>query len=452
MFKPGKYNWILIILTCQLAISCGQFKKVKPEEQKIVVDFWHAMGGPHGKLINDFAREFEKLYPEVKINAIYQGGYDQLHQKIIASITAGNVPAMAQMYESWTIRFLRRNHLEPVQNFFDLPGDGLTRSEIEDIVKVFREDNTWDGVMVTMPFNKSAYVLFVNIDLLNKVGYTSPPKTWDEMQDIAIRLSQLSQKEKIYGFATRPNIEAFTTLLFIANGSFIDEAGELTFADEVGRRSLQFLVDLVHKYKVGYIESGYLSTPFSAGKIAMFIGSTAGLPFVEKAIMTKMEPKDSAEAGGPGGKTYVLQKKFEWAVAPIPSPNGAPGRVLFQGTNIGIFARCSEAQKLMAWRFLKFMTNTQNATKWALESGYLPIRYSCLETPEMKAFLEQNPNYKVVVSQLDAGIFEPRELFWELIRSVITDQVEAALNGRRSVDEALEYAVRKCKLIIDSLK
>lgn len=388
------------------------------------------MGGRHGALINEFAREFEALYPDVHINAIYQGNYAQLHQKLIATITTGVFPSMAQMYESWTVRFLRRNYLEPVQSYFTLSDDGLTTSEINDIVKVFREDNSWDGRMVTMPFNKSAYVLFVNMDLLREAGYTDPPRTWDELREIAIKVTRRSQRNPIYGFATRPFIEAFTTLLYISGHQVINEDGELVFADEKGKQCLQFLVDLVHKYKVGYIESGYLSTPFGSGKIAMFIGSTAGMPFVEKAV----------------------GRKFEWRVAPIPSPTGKPGRVLFQGTNIGIFARCPEREKLMAWRFLKYLTSTEIATRWAIESGYLPIRYSCLNTPEMQEFLEKNPNYKVVVSQLDLGIFEPREPYWELLREVITDQVEAALNGRRSVEEALEIAVRKSKLIIDSLK
>jgi len=400
------------------------------DKEKIIVNFWHSMGGKHGALINKFAREFEALYPDVHINAIYQGNYAQLHQKLIASITSGVFPTIAQMYESWTVRFMRRNYLEPVQNYFTLPEDGLTSSEINDIVKVFREDNSWDGRMVTMPFNKSAYVLFVNMDLLRKSGYTAPPRTWDEMREIAIKVTRHSQQNPIYGFATRPFIEAFSTLLYISGHRYIDRNGELVFADEKGKRCLEYLVELVHKYRVGYIESGYLSTPFGSAKIAMFIGSTAGIPFVEKAV----------------------GNKFEWRVAPIPSPTGKPGRVLFQGTNIGIFAGRPEREKLMAWRFLKFLTSTKIATRWAIKSGYLPIRYSCLKTPEMQEFLESNPNYKVVVSQLDLGIFEPREPYWELLREVITDQVEAALNGRRDVNEALELAIRKSRLIIDSLK
>jgi maltose-binding protein MalE len=70
----------------------------------------------------------------------------------------------------------------------------------------------------------------------------------------------------------------------------------------------------------------------------------------------------------------------------------------------------------------------------------------------MKEFMEKNPNYKTVTTQLDRGIFEPAAPFWELIRTVITDEVEAILNGRREVEEALDHAMEKSKLIIDSLE
>ncbi len=422
--------WFTGLILCFLfALSCRNASDPSFDDI-IVIDFWHAMGGEHGPLINQYAREFEKMYPGVRVNPVYQGNYAQLQQKIIASITAGQIPTMAQMYESWTVRFLELDYLEHVADFFSLPDDGFTQDEIQDIVKVFVEDNSYNGKMVTMPFNKSAYVLFVNMDLLKQAGYEEPPVTWEEMRDISLKVTNRDKNNPVYGFAVRPFIETFSTVLYISSHRFIDNEGNPIFDDEKGLRALQFIYDLVQKDRVAYIESTYLSTPFGSGKIAMFIGSTAGIPFVEKAI----------------------GDKFEWRLARIPSPTGEPGRVLFQGTNIGIFSGGTEEQRLYAWRFLKYITSTEIATRWSIDSGYLPIRYSCLNTPEMRKFLEENPYYKVVVDQLDYGIFEPREPYWEVLREVITDEVDATLNGRVSVDEALSRAVQKSKIIIDSLK
>ena len=427
--QRSAFSILSILFVSALLFSCRR----TPEHTSdfITVDFWHSMGSSHGKLIEGYVNEFQKQNPAVRINAVYQGNYAQLFQKLIAGITAGNVPTMSQLYESWTVRLIRRDHLEPVESFFSHPEYGLSRDEVADIVKNFRENNTYNNIMVTMPFNKSAYMLFLNMDILKRAGIDEPPRTWQEMRETARKCTSSSGTAKpIYGFATRPFIEAYSPFLYISNHRFIDDNGNLVFAEEPGKEALQFLVDMLYEDKAGYIESDYLSTPFGAGRIAMFIGSTAGIPFIEKGVMNS----------------------FEWRVAPIPSPSGEQGRVLFQGTNLGIFANNPDDEKLMGWRFLKFLTDTPIATNWAIESGYLPVRYSCIEQPEMKELLEKNPNYRVVLSQIDYGIFEPREPYWELIRNEITDQVEAVLNGRRPVNEALEKALHKCKLIMDSLK
>jgi multiple sugar transport system substrate-binding protein len=398
------------------------------KKEKAAISFWHSMADEQAAAINEIAHEFETLNPGISVQPIYQGSYDQLHQKLIAAITSRTTPALAQMYESWTSQFLSRNLLAPVQEFFQGP-DGLSQEEIEDIVKAFRENNSWDGRMVTMPFNKSAYVLYVNADMLERAGLDHPPQTWDELREAAKKMTvRKDDRTEVYGFAIRPFIESLTTLYYMNGGRYLAADRKTLLLDSPeAHETLQFLVDLVQKDKVAYIESDYLSNAFGSERIAMYIGSTASFPYNDEAV----------------------GDKFHWEAAALPRVPGKEPRVLFQGTNVGIFRQPSEDETRAAWKFVKFLTNTQNATKWAIATGYLPTRYSVLNMPDMKAYLEKNPNYRVAVSQLDNGVFEPREVYWESMRLVITDQVEAALNGRKSVDEAMKEAVEKCRFELD---
>jgi multiple sugar transport system substrate-binding protein len=408
-----------------LAVGCA--KKPQQHSDKIQISFWHAMGPSHAVVINNVVREFEALHPNIKVNAVYQGGYDQLHTKLIAAIAAKKNPTMSQLYESWTTLLIERNMIEPVENYFSGP-DGLSREEFEDIVAVFREDNSWNGKMMTLPFNKSAYALFANEDMLRAAGISHPPRTWTELRDDARLLTHVAPGGgKVYGFATRPLIESFSTMLFLNDGRFVDERTRaILFNSREGAEALQLLVDMVRTDHSAYVEAAYLTDAFGAQRVAMFISSTAGFPYVDKSA----------------------QGKFKWIAAPMPHPEGKTGRVLFQGTNVGIFSQSSSEEKRAAWLFLKMMTNTKNATKWSIVTGYLPIRYSVLKTPEMTNYLEKNPNYRVVVAQLDDGIFEPRAPYWESMRSVITDEVEAALMGRKSVKQALSDATDRCDYIL----
>lgn len=412
---------VLLLMTSVALIAYGK-------NEQAVISFWHSMADKQAVAINEIAKAFEQLHPDITVKPIYQGNYDQLHQKLIAAITSRTMPAVAQMYESWTSQFVSRNLLTPVQEFFD-GTDGLSQQEIDDIVKTFRENNSWNNRMVTMPFNKSAYVLYVNTDMLKRAGIARAPQTWEELREAAKKLTvRTENRVEVYGFAIRPFIESLTTLLYMNGGRYLGpDRKTLLLKSPEAHDALQFLVDLVNKDKVAYVESDYLSNAFGSGKIAMYIGSSASFPYNEEAV---------------GGK-------FQWQAAPLPGVPGKEPRVLFQGTNVGIFAQLPPEQKQAAWRFVKFLTNTENATKWAVATGYLPIRYSVLKTPEMKAYLKQNPNYQIAASQLDYGVFEPREVYWESMRLVITDEVESALNGRESVDKALENAVEKSKFVLE---
>lgn len=61
-----------------------------------------------------------------------------------------------------------------------------------------------------------------------------------------------------------------------------------------------------------------------------------------------------------------------------------------------MFAGHSEEEEAAGWEFLKFMTNTENAIKWANGTGYLPVRSSCMEQEEYQAMVAEDPNLQII--------------------------------------------------------
>jgi trehalose/maltose transport system substrate-binding protein len=49
-------------------------------------------------------------------------------------------------------------------------------------------NNTVNGRLVAMPFTTSAGLLFYRADLMRRYGYSAPPATWDELQEMAMRI------------------------------------------------------------------------------------------------------------------------------------------------------------------------------------------------------------------------------------------------------------------------
>jgi multiple sugar transport system substrate-binding protein len=403
-----------------------------PAADRTVVTFWHAMGGSdNAEVLNDFIREFEAANPDVDIQSVYQGNYDQLSQKLIASTIAGSNPVMAQMYESWTSRFMKRGWMDPVEDHIKGP-NGLTPEEVEDIWKPFRDNNSWDGKLVTLPFNKSAYVLYINKNMLDAAGIKRPPETWDELRDAARRMTvrtDPSGKPDVYGFLLRDRIEAYTAFLFRAGGHCLSSDNRtVTIADPIGYQTLEFLRSMVVDDRTAYTDNAYPAIPFGAGQVAMFVHSSAAFPWNDKNT----------------------QGKFTWIAAPIPSLPGHKGGTLFQGTNIGIFARPhSEKVREAAWRFLKYIANPLNAARWSIDTGYVPIRKSAVETPLFRKFLETHPNYRVPISLIPDATFDPKPYYWDPMRTQIATYALDAINGRKTPDEALKTITRNLQDIID---
>mgnify|MGYP006287845509 CR=1 FL=1 len=415
--------------------ACTSREARRPE--RVSVEFWHSMGRRHSTVLNEIIADFEQANPDVRINAVYQGSYNSLLTNLTASSTAETNPVMSQMYESWTTRFINHDLLISVDEMNEKYG-GLSQESIRDIPRVFIRDNTWNGRLFTLPFNKSAYVLYFNRDAMKEIGLVEEngrgraPVTWEEFRNASKKLKiERDGSVKRYGFGIRPFIEGYTTFLFRAGGRYLNEDGDkVLFTDDVGQETMEYLVSLVNEDESGYVEPDYLSTAFGTGRIAMYVGTIASMPYNARAV----------------------SDKFDWDTAPIPYPEEKKevARTLFQGTNVGVFSNHSEEKIEAAWRFLKFLTSTESAATWSVGTGYLPIRYSVLETEKMQSYLKDNPRYRTPVSLLDNGTFEPRVPIWEPMRKVITDHFEAALNGRRTPEETINIMARKCRKIIET--
>jgi multiple sugar transport system substrate-binding protein len=379
------------------------------EAKKLTIEFWHYFGGDHEKALKQLIADFEKQNPGIAIRGLFQGRPQELLQKLQGSFATkpSNNPALATVYESWTTDFHQKGLMDPVQNHFDGP-DGLAKAEQDDIVQTFRAANTYDGKMVTMPFNKSVYCLYVNLDRLEKAGLTTAPKTLDEFRDAILKLSEREgDRVKTYGLGMQPASEAFTALFFAGGGDFMAE-GRLRFDTPLGVEVMNFWRNLQFPTKNLYVSTEYMDAPFGNQQIAMFIYSSASFPYNAKSV-----------AG-----------RFKWTVAPIPGNGGENARYVMQGTNVGIFANKSPEERAAAWKFLKFVTSTDSAAFWETKTGYMPIRYSVLKTAAMQEYMAKNPAYAEASSWVlsNRGRQEPQLREWDGIRQEIGVMVDRVLN------------------------
>lgn len=388
-------------------------------EDKTEITFWHAMADPKDKVLNSIVQDFERKNQDVKVNLQYIGNYDVLLRKLLASIAAGNPPDVAQVYEDWTTKFKDKNVIIPVERFLKREQD---RSQnLSDIYKIFIDNSSYGEEMWTFPFNKSIYVYFYNEDLFRKANL-QPPKNMEEFLKVCSSLVRRDESGKIvqYGFAFKANIDIFAVMLYLNNGRFFNEEGtRCAFNDKAGKEALQFIVDLVNKYKVAYYSKDYLDTDFASGRMASMISTNTHRSYLQSQI------------------------KFTMGVAKLPAWKTQVSPVA--GTNIAIFSKKKgdNFRDEACWRFIKFISSTENTVKWAIGTSYLPVRKSALKDKAMEDYLRKNPYELVGIEQLDSAISDPRLTVWQEARSLIGEAIEKALLQKLSAPEALDEAANK---------
>lgn len=384
------------------------------------VEFWHAMSGPHEEAIKKFADDFNSTHDDITIKPVNQGSYEDLQQKIMAAAKAGNLPDMAQATTNVIPEYIDNKFITSLNDFIEDPEVGLSEDELNDYIEVFRDSSTWDDTYYSLPFSKSTRVLFYNQTLLEENGLEAP-KTWDELQEVAKTVT----KDGVVGMGFENSYEAeFQGILKQMGGTYMDEAtGEPEFASKEGQEAMGMISGMIDEGIARTAgEDEYMSNPFGRGDVAMYIGSSAGIPHV-------------------GG---AMEDGIEWSTAPIPTLDGEAATT-FAGNDIVIFNQSEETEQKAAWEFMKYLTSPEVTSEWSMLSGYLPIRQSALDTEEYQKFLEENPAYTAGTEQFDAGFFIARVPGGDAVRNIVLEEMDYILQGMKTVEEGLTEAQERAK-------
>lgn len=380
---------VIFILGFFRAVKLGdQINKESAQKNQTKIIFWHAMGGPLGKVLDGMIDEFNKTHPDIYIVPQSMGNYNALSQKLLASAIAKNQPVLAQAYEAWIAKFVEGNLLVPFNKFITNVQDFK-----KDFYPVIFEDNVYKGKLYSLPFNKSTPILYYNKDLFKKSGLsTVPPQTWDDFLVYSQRINQKNPKK--LGYVGAGTVSDFECFLVQHGGKLLSDDGKtILFNSKEGAEALQFLLDMKYLHHVAdyYIGGGFqFQTDFITGRAGMMIGSSVSRIYIEKHLM------------------------FNWGMGPLL--RGKNKGVLIYGTNIVLFKNATEKQQRAAWKFVKWFLSPKNQAKWAAQTGYLPARISSLKTKEFQKTIKHYPGLKQIILGLKDGFVDPRTAVWFIAR------------------------------------
>ena len=344
---------------------------------KTHVKFWHTMGKDKMDLLDRMIEEFNKIYPDVKIDHGNQGDYTALYEKLTQSIPAGKMPQMAFCYPDHVADYNVNNAVINVEDYLARPELAFTAEEgsVEDFVETYWQEGKEYSKAGTysVPFAKSTEVLFYNKTFFDTYHLTVPT-TWDEMWAVCEQIKVLNQTNNLgleYPLGYDSDSNLFITLCeqrcipYTTNKNITKLEDHVQFNNTQARALIE---ELKAKIDAGLFitkgclpEKAYTSTKFTEGSIVMSVGST-------------------------GGTSYNTTTNFEVAVAPAPVTK-AGDKFISQGPSVCFFKKGTDAEKEAAWNFYKFITKSYYSAAYGTLSGYEPVRKSSYQLDSYTDYL-----------------------------------------------------------------
>lgn len=403
-------GWDKELFVVDNMVFTAQFKTFESEyviNHPVTINFWHPFNSKYASVITNFIEEFEEVEPNITVNLVYQGSYDDIKRQIITGFSAGNYPDIGICYPDQVADYIDYGKAVRLdQDFINNESYGWTEEDLEDIIPNYLEEGASYTIPGTysLPFAKSTEAMFYNADVLIGLDLSSVDATinggnpltheylnnltWEELFDrlcpaiVAHNatlpvdeqyLHDYQQYHGVVGHDSDSNLFITLAEQYGYGYTAIDEStgtGKVLFDNE-GMKSLMKTFNKA--YQDGYfITKGstwgnYMSSLFTQQNLLFYIGST-------------------------GGTEYNYTSNFETGVARIPAAKDGNRHVISQGPSLTILDHSDEARSLASWLFCKFMLNKENATTLAIQSDYEPIRYSSYDTYEYKSYLDYLSN------------------------------------------------------------
>lgn len=406
------------------AVDTEEVVETESSEETIEITFWHAMNGPHQDAITSLTEAFNESQDRYRVNEENQGDYSTLNQSIIAAGASQTLPTMSQLTPGDVPNYANDGLLLALDDI--LQGeDGFTQEQLDDIYPGFLSSSVYDDQMFAVPFSKSTRVMYYNQDLLDEYE-VEVPTTWEEVEALGEMMADNGDDAVALGLENAYEME-FETMARQNGSPFITEDLEVEIDSPESVEALEFLMSLIDR---GYArtagEDGYFSGPFGRGESALYIGSSAGLPHVVPV---------------------AEENDVTWSTAELPMYNNE-SLTLFAGNDLGIFSSASAEEQQAAIAYMSFLLEPENTTQWAIESGYVPVTESGVNTDTYQDYLEENPRAKAASDQLSYGMSSPifvghaeyRNNFIELLEEVlINDMAEA--DAMAQLDETTEEII-----------
>ena len=403
------------------------------------IQWWHAFTGRLGELVAEQIETFNGAQDKYKIVGTHKGNYSETLNAGIAAFRAGEHPHILMVFEVGTATMMgAKGAIKPVYELMAESSKDFDPDAYMSAVKGYY--TTTDGKMLSLPYNSSTPVLYVNKDALSEAGL-NPDMDLSTWQNVDAALDMLKKSGHECPLTTAwqswvhlENLSAWHNVPFASkDNGFAGTDTELMFNGPLQVAHIERMGEWAKDGKFIYAgrrnEGG---ARFRAGECAFFTESSAGYAGVKK------------------------EATFDFSIRPLPhwvTAAGAPQNTIIGGASLWVMEGHESDEYAGVAEFLNFLSTSKIQAKWHQNTGYLPITSAAAGLTKKQGFYDENPGTEIAGMQMTGksptGYSKGLRLgSFDQIRGIIDEELEAVWSGDKSAQEAMDSAVKRGNVLL----
>jgi len=402
--------------------------------EKISFEYWYGLTGDLGKVVAETCTRFNASQDLYEAVCVGQDGYEKAVQNAIAAFRAQKHPTLLQSFDAGTADLMLSGEFYPVTKL--MADTGVTIDWADYFPGIANYYSSKSGEFFSMPWNSSTPVYYFNKDHFAKAGLTEAPITWEGLEAAMVALKASGQACALaYAPSSWIDLEQFSMVHNVpvaSNNNVYDGLdSELLFNTTLHVKHMENIQRWITEGTALLRTQGTGKTArdsFVEGECSVFFSSIADHNTIHK-----------------------LTPAFGWDVQIIPTYEGSQRtNSVVGGASLWVLSGKTDDEYKAAAAYLAFLA-TKPEQQFLLEnSGYIPVTKSTYDALLAEGFYAKEPFINRDIAMKSLTWTEPTELTRGIrlgsfiqIRAEWLAEVEAALAGQKTMQEALDTAVAR---------
>lgn len=449
---------LALFLLVPLLTGCHGSKEthsfVLPEEfdssKQYEISFWakNDTNVTQTTIYEDAIKDFEKLYPNIKVNLRLYTDYNRIYNDVITNIATQTTPNVCITYPDHIATYITgENTVVPLDDIISDEKYGLGGSEVkfdsptkDEIIPKFLSECIIDGKYYALPYVRSTEACYVNKTYVEALGFTLPEVlTWDfiwEVSEAAVAKDEngnfkVNGQKVMLPFIYKSTDNMMICALRQQGADYSDESGKILLFNDTTEKLLYEVSKHVETGAFSTFKfSGYPANFLNAGQCIFAIDSTAGATWMGSNAPLVDIPEESIV-------------KFETEVMTIPQYDTANPTMISQGPSVCVFNKEDPQEVLASWLFCQFLLTNGVQIPYAQTEGYVPVTSKAQNTDEYKDYLTKGGTDNDFY--YDVKIKATKLLLDNTANTFVTPVFNGSASLRNAAGQLIEHVTKSVK-------